>query len=105
MLFPVLEDGTDGQPAWARWAGKTLHDPRNAGRTAVLDRSAAALAETTVAVTLGRGQLLVVDQQLPAHGRTALGPSTVLRPGLGAGFVQAKAAFAPAAPPTRSWPT
>ncbi|MFF3396838.1 hypothetical protein ACFYW1_38750 [Streptomyces sp. NPDC002669] len=44
MPFPVLEDGTDGQPAWVRWAGKTLHGPRNAGRTAVLDRFAAALA-------------------------------------------------------------
>ncbi|MGW1189239.1 TauD/TfdA family dioxygenase [Streptomyces sp. NPDC002559] len=98
MPFPVLEDGADGQPAWVRWAGKMLHDPRNAGRTAVLDRFAAALAETTVAVTLGRGQLLVVDQRRIAHGRTALGPQHGLVTGTRRWIVQAKAAFDPAAP-------
>ncbi|MFF2410773.1 hypothetical protein [Streptomyces sp. NPDC058092] len=45
---------------------------RDNGRTAVLERFAAALAETTIAVTLRRGQL-VVDQRRIAHGRTAQG--------------------------------
>ncbi|MER5358559.1 TauD/TfdA family dioxygenase [Streptomyces sp. NPDC002785] len=97
MPFPVLED-EEGQPVWVRWAGKMLRDPRNAGRTAVLERFAAALAETTVAVTLGRGQLLVVDQRRIAHGRTALGYQQGLADGTRRWITQAKATFDPAAP-------
>ncbi|WP_406486415.1 TauD/TfdA family dioxygenase [Streptomyces sp. NBC_01563] len=98
MPFPVLEDDQDGQPAWVRWAGKMLRDPRNTGRTAVLERFAAALAQTTVAVTLGRGQLLVIDQRRMAHGRTALGPQQGLADGTRRWIMQAKATFDPAAP-------
>ncbi|WP_331737233.1 TauD/TfdA family dioxygenase (plasmid) [Streptomyces sp. NBC_00984] len=98
MPFPVLEDDQDGQMVWVRWAGKMLRDPRNTGRTAVLERFAAALAETTVAVTLGRGQLLVVDQRRIAHGRTALGPQQGLAEGTRRWIMQTKATFDPAAP-------
>ncbi|MGW1106810.1 TauD/TfdA family dioxygenase [Streptomyces sp. NPDC002540] len=96
--FPVLEDNEDGQPVWVRWAAKMIRDPRNAGRTAVLERFAAALAETTVALTLGRGQLLVVDQRRIAHGRTALGHQQGLADGTRRWIMQAKATFDPAAP-------
>ncbi|MER6103750.1 TauD/TfdA family dioxygenase [Streptomyces sp. NPDC001832] len=98
MPFPVLEDNEDGQPVWVRWAAKMIRDPRNAGRAAVLERFAAALAETTVALTLGRGQLLVVDQRRIAHGRTALGHQQGLADGTRRWIMQAKATFDPAAP-------
>ncbi|WP_331735873.1 TauD/TfdA family dioxygenase [Streptomyces sp. NBC_00057] len=98
MPFPVLEDNEDGQPVWVRWAAKMIRDPRNASRTAVLERFAAALAETTVALTLGRGQLLVVDQRRTAHGRTALGHQQGLADGTRRWIMQAKATFDPAAP-------
>lgn len=98
LPFPVLEDGEDGQPLWIRWAGKMIRDPRNFGRTAVLERFAAALAEATVAVTLGRGQLLIADQRRIAHGRTGLGPQQGLADGTRRWIMQAKSAFDPAAP-------
>ncbi|MFF3129603.1 TauD/TfdA family dioxygenase [Streptomyces sp. NPDC057908] len=97
MPFPVLEDIQDGRPVWVRWAAKMIRDPRNAGRTAVLECFAAAL-ETTVAVTLGRGQLLVVDQRRITHGRTALGHQQGLADGTRRWIMQAKATFDPAAP-------
>ncbi|MFF9593825.1 TauD/TfdA family dioxygenase [Streptomyces sp. NPDC014646] len=98
MPFPVLEDDADGQPLWVRWAGKMLRDPRNTGRTAVLERLAAALAKSTVAVTLGRGQLLVIDQRRIAHGRTALGSQQGFADGTRRWIMQAKATFDPTAP-------
>ncbi|WP_330481481.1 TauD/TfdA family dioxygenase [Streptomyces sp. NBC_00724] len=97
MPFPVLED-REGEPIWVRWAAKMVRDQRNTGRTAVLERFTAALEKTTVAVTLGRGQLLVVDQRRIAHGRTALGHQQGLPDGTRRWIMQAKATFDPAAP-------
>ncbi|MEV5204509.1 hypothetical protein [Streptomyces sp. NPDC053720] len=62
------------------------------------ERFAAALEQTTVAVTLGRGQLLVVDQRRIAHGRTARGPQQGLADGTRRWIMQAKATVDPAAP-------
>ena len=98
MPFPVLEADQHGELAWVRWAAKMVEDQRNATRAGVLERFAAALAQTTVAVTLGRGQLLIADQRRIAHGRTALGPQERLADGSRRWIVQAKSTFDPAAP-------
>jgi alpha-ketoglutarate-dependent taurine dioxygenase len=98
MPFPVLETDAHGELAWVRWAAKMLQEPRNTARAAVLERFAAALAQTTVAVTLGRGQLLIADQRRIAHGRTALGPQQGLADGTRRWIMQAKSTFDPAAP-------
>jgi hypothetical protein len=98
MPFPVLEMDARGELAWVRWAAKMLQDPRNAARAALLERFAAVLAETAVAVTLGRGQLLIADQRRVAHGRTALGPQQGLADGTRRWIMQAKSTFDPAAP-------
>lgn len=98
MPFPVLETGTDGRLVWIRWAAKMLQDQRNTAVRAVLERFAAVLAQTTVAVVLERGQLLVVDQRRIAHGRSALGPQQSLIDGTRRWIIQAKATFDPAAP-------
>jgi hypothetical protein len=98
MPFPVLKTGARGELTWVRWAAKMLQDPRNIARAAVLERFAAALAQTTVAVTLGRGQMLVADQRRIAHGRTALGPQQGLADGTRRWIMQAKSTFDPAAP-------
>jgi alpha-ketoglutarate-dependent taurine dioxygenase len=98
MPFPVLEDDAQGRPRWVRWAGKMTADERNAAHRAVLDRFAAALADTAVAVTLGRGQLLILDQRRIAHGRTALGCQDGWADGSRRWIVQAKITCDPAAP-------
>jgi alpha-ketoglutarate-dependent taurine dioxygenase len=98
LPFPVLEMDERGELAWIRWAAKMLEDQRNTARTAVLGRFAAALAQVTVAVTLGRGQLLIADQRRIAHGRTALGSQQGLADGTRRWITQAKAMFDPAAP-------
>jgi Taurine catabolism dioxygenase TauD, TfdA family len=98
MPFPVLEEDEQGRTRWVRWAGKMTADERNAAHRAVLDRFAAALAGTAVAVTLGRGQLLILDQRRVAHGRTALGCQDGLANGTRRWIVQAKIARDPAAP-------
>ena len=96
MPFPVIE--SDPRGGWVRWAAKMITDPRNGARTGVLGRFSEALAVHTVAVTLGRGQLLVVDQRRIAHGRTALGEQRGLADGTRRWIVQAKATFESAAP-------
>jgi alpha-ketoglutarate-dependent taurine dioxygenase len=101
MPFPVLEIDGEGELVWVRWAAKMIEDPRNAGRTAPLERFAEALAHTTVAVTLERGQMLVLDQRSIAHGRTALGDQRGLADGTRRWIVQAKATFDPSAPAYR----
>ena len=101
MPFPVLEIDGDGELVWVRWAAKMLKDPRNTGRTGPLERFAEALAHTTVAVTLERGQLLVLDQRRIAHGRSALGDQRGLADGTRRWIVQAKATFDPSAPAHR----
>jgi len=90
MPFPVLDEDEQGQLRWVRWAGKMTADQRNAVRLPVLDRFAAALADTAVAVALGRGQLLILDQRRIAHGRTALGPQDGWADGSRRWLVQAK---------------
>lgn len=101
LPFPVL-DGADDGP-WIRWAGKMLDDERNTGHTASLHRFAAALSATTEMITLGRGHLLVADQQRIAHGRTALGDQAGLADGTRRWLVQAKSAFDSAAPAQAAW--
>jgi TfdA family taurine catabolism dioxygenase TauD len=98
MPFPVLETGPDGTLVWIRWAAKMVRDQRNTAHRAVLERFAAALAQTTVAVVLERGQLLIVDQRRIAHGRSALGPQQGLVDGTRRWIMQAKATFEPSAP-------
>jgi hypothetical protein len=73
LPFPVLDDAQGGPRPWIRWAAKLLDDARNAAHLAVLRRFAAAVEAHTLTVELGRGQLLIVDQQRIAHGRAALG--------------------------------
>lgn len=82
----------------ARWAGKMLDDERNTGHTAALHRFAAALSTTTETITLGRGHLLIADQQRIAHGRTALGDQVGLADGTRRWLVQTKTGFDSAAP-------
>jgi Taurine catabolism dioxygenase TauD, TfdA family len=61
LPFPILDEApTSGRP-WIRWAAKMLRDGRNGQHAGLLSRFADALATTTSMVTLGRGQLLVVD--------------------------------------------
>lgn len=96
LPFPVLEDADDGR--WIRWAGKMLDDERNTGHLALLHRFAVALSTTTEAITLGRGHLLIADQQRIAHGRTALGDQAGLVEGTRRWLVQAKATCELAAP-------
>jgi len=91
LPFPVLEVDDQGQPVWIRWAAKILHDPRNTGPTAALRRFADELARTVTSLPLTRGQLLILDQQRAAHGRTALGPQGDLPPGACRCLLQAKA--------------
>lgn len=98
MPFPVLEMNTGGEVVWVRWAAKMLQDRRNTARRAVLERFAAALTRTTVAVVLERGQLLIADQRRIAHGRTELGPQQGLDDGTRRWIVQAKATFDQVAP-------
>lgn len=97
MPFPVLEDGQDGQPAWVRWARKVFRNPRNTGRTAVLERFDAALVQTTVAVTLGPGScwsstsgvcgpacgFLAVRGERPVHRRARGGRHGLAAVGVG----------------------
>jgi hypothetical protein len=89
LPFPVVDDAAGGR--WIRWAAKLLDDHRNAGRTGPLGRFAEALETVTAVVTLGRGQLLVIDQRRIAHGRTALGDQHGLPDGTRRWLVQAKA--------------
>lgn len=96
LPFPVLDDANDGR--WIRWARKMLHDERNLGHTGVLHRFAAALSTTTQTITLGRGHLLIADQQRIAHGRTALGDQAGLAEGTRRWLVQAKVTCDSAAP-------
>jgi hypothetical protein len=84
-------------PVWIRWAAKMLHDDRN-NATGALKRFADALAITTIAVTLGRGQLLILDQRRIAHGRTALGDQRGLADGTRRLLLQAKATHDRGAP-------
>ena len=67
-------------------------DCRSAQRPppAVLDRFAAALTGTAVAVALGREQLLILDPRRIAHGRTALGVQDGWADGSRRWLVQAK---------------
>jgi hypothetical protein len=97
MPFPVTDFAGAGRP-WIRWAAKMLDDPRNSSRTGVLRRFAAALDEHTLALTPGRGALLILDQQRAAHGRTALGDQARLADGTRRLIIQAKAAYDVAAP-------
>jgi hypothetical protein len=97
MPFPVLDASGEGRP-WIRWAAKMAGDPRNHAHAAVLARYAAALEDHATTVALGRGCLLVLDQQRAAHGRTALGSQEGLPDGTRRLLVQAKAALDPAAP-------
>jgi hypothetical protein len=96
MPFPVVDDAPGGR--WVRFAAKMTNDDRNAGRTGPLDRFAEALETVTAVVTLGRGQLLVADQQRIAHGRTALGDQQGLPDGTRRWLVQAKVSHQAAAP-------
>jgi TfdA family taurine catabolism dioxygenase TauD len=98
LPFPVVQDVPTGGRPWIRWAAKMLTDGRNTRHVAVLERFAEALATTTTAVALARGQLLVVDQQRAAHGRTALGDQHGLVDGTRRWLVQAKATHDPGAP-------
>lgn len=96
LPFPVLEDTDDGR--WVRWAGKMLDDERNTGHLALLHRFAIALSTTTETIALGRGHLLIADQQRIAHGRTALGDQAGLVAGTRRWLVQAKTTCELAAP-------
>lgn len=96
LPFPVLDDADDGR--WIRWAGKMLDDKRNTGHTAALHRFATALSTMTQTITLGRGHLLIADQQRIAHGRTALGDQASLADGTRRWLVQAKTTCELAAP-------
>jgi hypothetical protein len=98
LPFPVLDRPVDGGPSWIRWAAKLLTDIRNSARRAILTRFADALDTTARTVMLGRGEVLVVDQQRIAHGRTALGDQSGLAEGTRRWLVQAKAAYDPMAP-------
>ncbi|WP_203755779.1 TauD/TfdA family dioxygenase [Actinoplanes cyaneus] len=74
LPFPILDEDPAGGRPWIRWAGKLLHDSRNQQHLPVLRRFAAAIDAHTHSVAVGRGQLLIADQQRIAHGRTSLGP-------------------------------
>lgn len=98
MPFPVL-DATGKGRAWIRWAGKMLDDPRNpVDVVPVLRRFADALATRAHELPLERGQLLIVDQQRVAHGRTALGDQTSLPDGNRRLLLQAKISCEQTAP-------
>lgn len=99
--FPVLDTDERGDLLWVRWAGKMVSDPRNRGRRGLLERFAAALATSAAAVTLERGQLLIIDQRRTAHGRTALGRQQGLADGTRRWILQAKAAYDADAPAHR----
>ena len=76
LPFPVLDDAQNGPRPWIRWAAKLFDDARNTAYLAALQRFVAALEAHTMTVELGRGQLLIVDQQRIAHGRAALGSAS-----------------------------
>ncbi|MGI5201604.1 TauD/TfdA family dioxygenase [Spirillospora sp. CA-108201] len=103
LPFPVLEEA--GGQRWIRWAAKMLDDDRNAGHTAALERFAAALDRHTTTVMLGRGQLLIADQQRIAHGRATLGDQSGLADGTRRWLAQAKVAYDAQAPAQRPAPT
>jgi hypothetical protein len=98
LPFPILDVPADGGRPWIRWAAKLLTDDRNSKHRPVLTRFADALDTTTSTIMLGRGEVLVVDQQRIAHGRTALGDQQGVAEGTRRWLVQAKAAYDPAAP-------
>jgi len=96
LPFPVLAEPIGGDRPWIRWAAKMVDDPRNSGHAEVLRRFAQAVQAQARAVTLGRGQLLIADQQRIAHGRMALGP--VSPDGARRRLLQAKVSYDPGAP-------
>lgn len=99
LPFPILEPA---EPGWIRWAAKSLTDARNT-RLGPLGRFAALLEAETLAVTMGRGQLLIVDQRRVAHGRAALGEQQGLADGTRRLILQAKATRDVGAPAWREY--
>jgi hypothetical protein len=105
LPFPVLDPDPDagaGEPGWIRWAAKSVTDARNT-HPGPLEHFAALLDAETVAVNLGRGQLLIVDQRRVAHGRAALGEQHGLADGTRRLIVQAKATRDAGAPAWREY--